>query len=60
MFSGVGEKVFWALFSIFNSAAEGVATSVTSVMIAGLVPIVNYETGINILFVECPFRDCLL
>lgn len=51
-FVEVGSKKFEDLakscsFSIFNSAAEGVATSVTSVMIAGLVPIVNYETGIN-------------
>ena len=52
-FVSVGSKKFEDLasscsFSIFNTAAEGVATSIASVMIAGLVPIVNYETGINL------------
>ena len=52
-FVNVGSKKFEDLasscsFSIFNTAAEGVATSIASVMIAGIVPIVNYETGINL------------
>ncbi|MDA7437909.1 glycosyltransferase [Candidatus Pseudothioglobus singularis] len=52
-FVGVGSKKFENLarscsFSIFNPAAEGVTTSVASVMIAGIVPVVNYETGINV------------
>jgi len=50
-FVEVGSEKFESLASscsyvIFNSSAEGVATSVTSMMIAGLVPVVNYETGI--------------
>ena len=35
-------------FCILNTAAEGVVTSVTSLMLAGLVPIVNYQSGINV------------
>jgi len=52
-FVGVGGKKFEELssscsFVIFNSSAEGCATSVTTMMTAGLVPVLNYETGINI------------
>lgn len=35
-------------FCILNTAAEGVVTSVASLMLAGLVPIVNYQSGINV------------
>ena len=35
-------------YSILNSAAEGCCTSMTSSMNMGLVPIINYEVGINI------------
>lgn len=34
-------------FTILNSASEGCATSVVTCLRAGLVPIVNYETGID-------------
>ena len=49
----VGGKRFEELvdscsFVIFNSNAEGCATSVAMTMSASLVPVLNYETGINI------------
>lgn len=44
-------------FSIFNTAAEGVATSVASVMIAGIVPIVNYEAGVNVDHIKLGIKD---
>jgi glycosyltransferase involved in cell wall biosynthesis len=52
-FVEVGSKKFEELCSscgyvAFNSSAEGCTTSVATMMIAGLVPIINYETGINI------------
>ena len=61
-FVDVGSKKFEDLasscsFSIFNTAAEGVATSVASVMIAGLVPIVNYEAGINVDHIKLGIKD---
>ena len=35
-------------FTILNSAAEGCATSILNNMRSGLIPIINYETGIDI------------
>ncbi len=35
-------------YTILHSAAEGCATSITTNMQSGLVPIVNYEAGLNI------------
>ena len=48
-----GSKKFNSLvskcsFSILNSAAEGCCTSLITTMTCGLVPIMNYECGINI------------
>jgi len=34
-------------YVLFHSAAEGIATSVTNCLQAGLVPIINYETGFD-------------
>jgi len=52
-FVEVGGKRFEELvsscsFVISNSSSEGCATSVATMMSAGLVPVLNYETGINI------------
>ena len=55
-FVRVGSKKYFEIISrsgwqIHNSAAEACATSVTTLIQGGVLPISNYETGVNI-------RDC--